>query len=74
MTKFSKWVEREGGQTAVAHKLGVTPQCVSHWVRGQGRPRAAVALKISLLSRGHLSLDDIFRDTHFNERKTKARQ
>jgi len=61
MNKFSKWVLDEGGQTVIAEKLGVTPQCVSVWVRGVGRPRAAMALRIVSLSRGKLTLEDVFK-------------
>jgi len=62
MTKFYKWVVNQGGQTALAQILDVRPQTVSAWCRGVARPRIGLALKLITLSRGHLSLNDIYRD------------
>ena len=62
MTKFYKWVVNQGGQSALASILDVRPQTVSAWCRGVARPRIGLALKLITLSRGHLSLNDIYRD------------
>jgi hypothetical protein len=63
-TRLSRWIERRGASN-VARGLSsigvaVTPRAVYSWMYGQARPRPTHAGALVRLSRGELSLEQIY--------------
>jgi DNA-binding transcriptional regulator YdaS (Cro superfamily) len=54
MNTFSKWVEKVGGAETAASQLGVTPDAVRKWMRGDRCPRAPMLVKIEQVSCGEV--------------------
>jgi DNA-binding transcriptional regulator YdaS (Cro superfamily) len=55
MNTFTSWVLQVGGADAAAKLLGVTPDAVRKWMRGDRRPRPAMMLHIEHVSKGVVS-------------------
>lgn len=64
---FSKWIEKMGGATRLAGKLGVSKAAVSQWDHGIALPNDERKQAIIKLSRGAISYMDIVR--HYNNMK-----
>jgi DNA-binding transcriptional regulator YdaS (Cro superfamily) len=60
MNAFSAWVNKVGGADAAAKLLGVTPDAVRKWMRGDRCPRPAMAAKIEQISLGEVSRSALF--------------
>ena len=54
MNTFSRWVEKVGGADPAADLLGVTPDAVRKWMRGDRCPRAPMLVKIEQVSGGEV--------------------
>lgn len=60
---FQSWVRGQGGESAVAEKLGVTRAAVHKWCARQGWPGVASIRAILRLARGKLSFEEILDST-----------
>jgi DNA-binding transcriptional regulator YdaS (Cro superfamily) len=52
MNTFETWVKDSGGAGEVAKLLGVSPDAVRKWMRGDRRPRPEMAAAIERVSGG----------------------
>ena len=61
--KLNKFIVKNGGDTAVAKKLGVSVETVRKWRIGETSPRPRSALALIKMSRGTLSWKDVYIDS-----------
>jgi len=59
MNIFSQWVGQVGGAVKAADMLGVSPDAVRKWMRGDRRPRPDMALHIETVSGGAVPRDSL---------------
>jgi hypothetical protein len=59
-TRFGGWVG-EVSVARISQGVGVTNKAVYGWLAGVTTPRANRAMELVRLSRGRLSLEDVFR-------------
>lgn len=55
MNTFTLWVASVGGASKAAAMLGVSPDAVRKWMRGDRRPRPEMASQIEAVSGGAVS-------------------
>ncbi len=57
--KLPKYVQKVGGQTAFAKKLGVTQGLIWQWLNGKTKISAEWAIKIERVSEGECTREEI---------------
>lgn len=62
-SKLERWIKENGGPVAVSKKLGVVLSAVQHWCAGRFTPSLENATKLCALSKGKLTIADIFEGT-----------
>jgi len=62
-SKLERWIRQNGGPGKISEKLGVVNSAVQHWCAGRAAPSLENATKLCLLSKGKLSVADIFEGT-----------
>lgn len=60
--KLETYLEQTGGAATLAKELGVSPEAVRLWVRGDRLPKPATAMRIERLTRGLVSKADLRPD------------
>lgn len=63
MTRFERWIKSCGGHEKVARILDVSTNAVYKWTERRATPRVVMMQKIVLITKGHLTLVDLVRDT-----------
>lgn len=61
--KFKKWVNSQGGATAVAARLGLSSMAVTQWLSGKSTPKAVLMQKLVKMGRGAFDFNDIIGET-----------
>lgn len=69
--QFKEWVNRAGGQTAVALKLKVTRQAVYNWIHGENAISWDLANRVAALSKGQLRAEKVMKETRQRKRVNK---
>ncbi|RZF94467.1 transcriptional regulator [Pseudoalteromonas sp. CO302Y] len=62
MSAIKKAVEIIGGQTKLANTLGTKQSVVFHWISRHGQAPAKYIPRISELTHGQVSVDDLLAD------------
>lgn len=62
-SKFERWILEQGGTAEVGKLLGVHQATVVKWISKHARPSLLVAKKLTEVSNGQLSWDDIIEGT-----------
>jgi DNA-binding transcriptional regulator YdaS (Cro superfamily) len=70
MCNVKKAVALIGGQTKTGEALGVSQQTVSYWVVGQSRAPAKYFSKISELTDGKITVNELLADHENNHVET----
>jgi DNA-binding transcriptional regulator YdaS (Cro superfamily) len=59
--KISYYLKKHNlSRAAFAKKAGVIDKAVSHWITGERKPKPATALKIERVTKGEVTLQDIY--------------
>lgn len=72
--QLSAWVAESGGRHRVSSLLGVTEQAVHYWLTGKATPKFETIFRIVELSRGRVSVKEIFDETRVRERCVRRRR
>lgn len=72
MCNLSKVVNMVGGQTALAHKLGVGQSHVWKWINQNGQAPAKYIKKISALTNGEVTVEALLADHENNHEQGVA--
>lgn len=62
-SKLERWIWENGGPGKISERLGVVNSAVQHWCAGRFAPSLENATKLCALSKGKLSISDIFEGT-----------
>jgi transcriptional regulator with XRE-family HTH domain len=58
---FEKWITKRGGVLRVAELIGVSPDAVWAWLRGDRYPTPETLIKIHTLTRGKVAIVDLLK-------------
>lgn len=72
MDKFSKWLDDET-PLGVSLMLNVSRTCVYNWRYGIRYPKPSVAQQIVKITRGAISLEDIYKQSRYRAWKSQAK-
>lgn len=72
MNNISKAVKMYGGQTKLGNALGVTQASVWDWMNKYGQAPAKYIPRISELTHGQVSVDDLLADHQKNNKDDAA--
>lgn len=62
-SKFEDWVRKFGGTKRLSEVLGISQQTIQHWCAGRARPGVEDCYQMLQLSKGALTLKDIYEGT-----------
>lgn len=65
---FNKWIEKNGGITATARIIGVSPERIHNWLRRSCSPDALIMRRIVKVSKGVVDYETIILETTSKER------
>ncbi|MEZ7278415.1 YdaS family helix-turn-helix protein [Pseudoalteromonas sp. 68 DY56-GL68] len=72
MSAIKKAVEIIGGQTKLANILGTKQSVVFHWISRHGQAPAKYIPRISELTHGQVSVDDLLADHQKTNKESAA--